>query len=252
MASTLLAVAAKSVAGPQSAVGRAVDALPQVRTNVSSTERWASLFGGVALMGYGISSRGTGGAISTLLGGFLFYRGTTGHCPLSQAVGFSTADATAENSVVAAGHGTKVEASVVVNRPAAEVYRFWRDFENLPRVMTHLIDVDTTTDGRSRWTAKGPLGFRVQWEAELTADEPNRLIAWKSLAGSDVDVAGSVHIAELPAGGGTELRVVLKYDPPAGKLGTAVAKLFGEDPQRQIREDLERFRDTLERAPVSA
>jgi len=244
MASTLLTVATKSLAGQQSALSSVVNQLPPLRTNVSSTERWLSLFGGVALTGYGASS---GRVIPALLGGFLLFRGSTGHCPVSQALGFSTSDATAKNSVIAAGHGTRVEASIVVKKPAAEVYKFWRDFENLPKVMTHLIDVDTTTDGESRWTAKGPLGLQVQWHAKITADEPGRLIAWKSLSGSDVDTAGSVHFTSVS--GGTEVRVELKYDPPAGKLGTAVAKLFGENPQRQLDEDLERFREVMERFP---
>jgi uncharacterized membrane protein len=248
MASTLLAVTAKSVAGPQSRVGRAVDSLPQLRTNVSSPERWASLLGGVALVGYGVAR---GGLLPSLLGGFLVYRGATGHCPVSQALGVSTSDATAENSVIAARHGTRADATVVVKRPAAEVYRYWRDFENLPRFMSHLEDVDTTTDGQSRWTARGPLGLRVQWHAQIIADEPGRLISWKSLDGSDVDTAGSVHFTQLPGDQGTEVRVELKYDPPAGQLGTLVAKLFGENPQRQIHEDLERFRAAVEQTPAA-
>lgn len=248
MAATLLTVATKSMNGPQSVLGRAVDGLPLVRTNVSSTERWLSLLGGAALTGYAVSS---GRLIPGLFGGFLLYRGTTGHCPVSQALGVSTSDATARNSVIAAGHGTRADATVVVKKPAAEVYKFWRDFENLPNVMSHLIDVDTTTDGESRWTAKGPLGLQVQWHAKLIADEPGRLIAWKSLSGSDVDTAGSVHFKSLDWER-TEVRVELKYDPPAGKLGTAVAKLFGGDPQRQLRDDLERFREMMEQIPHAA
>jgi uncharacterized membrane protein len=186
--------------------------------------------------------------LSTLVGGYLLYRAATGHCPGYQLLGVSSSDATAPNSAIAAGHGTRVDHSVVVDRPAAEVYRFWRDFENLPRFMTHLLDVDTTTDGRSRWRAKGPLGMTVEWEAELIRDEPNRLISWKSLPESDVDTAGSVHFRELP-GGRTEVRVELKYDPPAGKVGTAVSKLFGLAPDQQIRADLAEFRRVLEASP---
>jgi uncharacterized membrane protein len=247
MAATLLAVATKSVAGPQSRLANAVDRLPTLRTNVSGTERWVSLAGGVALTGYGLTK---GGVIPTLLGGFLLYRGATGHCPASQALGFSTSDSTAPNTSVAAGHGNRVDASVVVRKPADEVYRFWRDFENLPKFMTHLVDVDTTTDGRSRWTAKGPFGLRVQWEAEIVADEPGRVIAWKSLSGSDVDTAGSVHFEAGEKG--TTVRVELKYDPPAGKLGTALARLVGKNPQRQVDEDLQRFREMMEKIPSAS
>ena len=243
MATTLLAAAAKSAAGPNTAVSRAVEALPTVATNVSSPERWASLVAGGALALYGLTEK-TPSILTTALGGYLVYRGLTGNCPAYQAMKFSTSDSTAPNSVIAAGHGTHVEASIVVAKPVREVYDFWRDFERLPRFMVHLIDVDTTTDGRSHWVAKGPLGMRVEWDAEITKDEPNKVIAWNSLRGSDVDTTGSVHFR--PAGNGTEVRVNLKYDPPGGQLGTAVAKLFGENPQRQVREDLLRFKQLIE------
>ncbi|MBA4062683.1 MAG: cyclase [Isosphaera sp.] len=245
MAATLLSVAAKSAAGRDSAVARAVDALPQVRTNLSSPERWVSLAAGGALFGLGFDGRGPG-LLSCLAGTYLLYRAATGNCLAYQALGFSTSDATAPASVIAAEHGTRVEHVVTVMKPADQVYRFWRDFENLPRFMTHLVDVDTTTDGRSRWVAKGPLGLQVEWEAELLTDTPNRVIAWKSVDGSDVDTAGSVRFTDLPHGQGTEVRVELKYDPPGGKVGSAVARLFGENPDRQVREDLRRFKQILE------
>src|SRR4051794_34217733 len=115
--------------------------------------------------------------------------------------------------------------------------------------MSHLIDVDTTTDGRSHWEAKGPMGLRVEWDAELIADEPNQVISWKSLDGSDVDTAGSVRFNELPGGRATQVSVSLKYAPPAGKLGSAVARLFGEAPEQQVRDDMQRLKAILEAAP---
>jgi uncharacterized membrane protein len=245
MATTLLATAAKSAAGSGSTVARAVNALPQIRTNLSSTERALSLVAGGALTIFGFDGRGPG-LWSSLLGGYLVYRAATGNCVAYQALGFSTSDSTALNSVIAAGHGTKVEHTITVHKSAAEAYRFWRDFENLPRFMTHLIDVDTTTDGKSHWVARGPLGLQVEWDAELITDIPNQAISWKSLDGADVDNTGSVHFTELSHGRGTEVRVTLKYDPPAGKLGTAVAKLVGKSPEAQIKCDMRRFKQLLE------
>ena len=248
MANTLLSVAAKSATGEHSSAHRVVDRLPLMRTNVSSSERWASLLAGSALLGYGISAR-SGSLLSSLAGGYLIFRAMTGHCPGYQAMGVSMSDATAENSVIAAGHGTKVEETITIARPVNEIYQFWRDFENLPKFMTHLLDVDTTTDGQSHWVAQGPLGLRVEWDAELITDTPNEVIAWRSLQGSDVDTAGSVHFRTVGAGQ-TEIRVILKYDPPAGKLGTAVAKLVGQEPKQQVREDLQRLKMLLE-SPTS-
>jgi uncharacterized membrane protein len=249
MATTLLAAAAKSAAGPNSSVARAVNALPQIRTNLSSAERWVSLAAGGALTALGFTGRGPT-LLSSLLGGYLIYRAATGNCVGYQLLGVSTSDSTAEQTAIAAGHGTRVDHAVTVMKPAAEVYRFWRDFENLPRFMTHLEDVDTTTGGKSHWVAKGPLGMKVEWDAEIVTDKPNEVIAWRSLDGSDVDTAGSVHFRELPGGRGTEVRVELKYDPPAGKLGTAAAKLFGTSPEAQIRADLRRFKQILEAGEV--
>ncbi len=223
--------------------------LPHVRTNVSSTERWLSLTAGGALTALAASGRGPTLA-SALLGAGLLYRGATGNCAVYQALGVSTSDSTRPRTAIAAGHGTKVEHAITVTKPAAEVYRFWRDLENLPRFMTHLIDVDTTTDGRSHWIAKGPFGTRFEWDAEIVTDTPNSVIAWRSLDGADVDTAGSVHFSELPHGRGTEVRVSLKYDPPGGKLGTALATLVGRSPEAQIKADMRRFRQIMEAGEI--
>lgn len=244
MPSTLAAVAGRTLLPPDTPARRTFDRLAPT-TNVSEWERWLSLAGGGLLVGMGLT-RATPPILSLLAGGYLVYRAASGHCPLYQAVGRSTAAPAGEQAVISAGHGTRVEAAVTVNRSPRECYHFWRDFENLPRIMPHLEDVDATTDGRSRWIAKGPLGLRVEWEAELTADEPGHLIAWKSLPGADVDTAGSVRFQPAADGLGTEVRVNLKYDPPAGVVGGLVAKLLGADPERQVREDLGRFKQAIE------
>ena len=249
MATTLVAAAINSAAGSNRTVGRAMRAVPRTFTNVSSTERWLSLAAGTYLTTCGISGKGPGIA-SLLTGGYLLYRAATGNCPGYQCLGVSMSDSTAKNSAIAAGHGSRVDCSITVMKSAAEVYRFWRDFENLPRFMTHLIDVDTTSDGQSLWTAEGPLGLKVSWEAKIVSDIPNRIISWKSLPGADVDTAGSVHFEEQPHGRGTDVRIELKFAPPAGKFGSAIAALFGKSPQKQIQEDLRRFKQILETGEI--
>jgi uncharacterized membrane protein len=237
------------MAGRDSGVARAVDALPHLRTNLSSAERWLSLAAGGALSALGFDGRGPS-LVSALAGGYLICRAATGNCMLYQALGVSTSDSTAPQTAVTAGHGERIEHAVTVLKPARQVYDFWRDFENLPRFMTHLVDVDTTTDGRSHWVARGPLGLNVEWDAEIIVDIPGEAIGWKSLDGSDVDTAGSVRFRELSRGRGTEVRVNLKYDPPAGKVGIAVARLFGESPAQQIREDMRRFKQIVEAGEI--
>jgi uncharacterized membrane protein len=144
----------------------------------------------------------------------------------------------------------QLRASTTVNRSPEETYRYWRDFENLPTFMLHLRSVSVDGGGRSRWTANAPVRRSVSWEAELTGDEPGRRISWKSLPGADIDNAGTVHFAPAPDGRGTEVRVVLHYDVPGGRVGRAVAKLFGEEPEQQVRDDLRRFKQVLETGEV--
>jgi uncharacterized membrane protein len=147
---------------------------------------------------------------------------------------------------VAPFEGVHVTSVITIGRPAEEVYRFWRDLENLPRFMEHLESVRDLGEGRSHWRARAPAGRSVEWNAEIVEDRPNELIAWRSLPGSDVPNQGSVRFARGPGGDSTEVHVEVRYDPPAGALGAAIAKLFGEEPKQQISRDLRRLKQVLE------
>jgi uncharacterized membrane protein len=142
--------------------------------------------------------------------------------------------------------GVQVREQVSVNRSISELYRFWRNVENLPRVMSYLEDVSKSSDRRSHWVAKGPAGQRVEWDAEITDARENELVAWRSLEGSEVPNEGSVRFSRSPDGSGTVIDVALTYHPPGGKAGAAVAKLFGREPAQEIRRDLERFKQRVE------
>ena len=151
---------------------------------------------------------------------------------------------------VGADHGIAVQQRVTVNRPPEEVYAFWRNFENLPRFMHHLEEVRVLDGRRSHWTARAPAGTSVAWDAETTDDRPNELIAWRSVEGADVPNEGEVRFVRAAGGRGTEVHVRLRYEPPAGKLGALVAKLFGEEPNQQVAGDLRRFKQVLETGEV--
>jgi uncharacterized membrane protein len=144
----------------------------------------------------------------------------------------------------------QAKSAVTVKRPVEEVYRYWRDLTNLPSFMVHLKAVEAIGDGRTHWTANAPAGRTVAWDAEVVEDQPNRRIAWRSLEGSQVANSGSVSFTVAPGGAGTEVRVELAYDPPGGALGKVVAKLFGEEPQQQISDDLRRLKQVLETGEV--
>ena len=143
-------------------------------------------------------------------------------------------------------HTLRVHAAVTVNRGVAEVYRFWRDFENLPRFMAHLESVRITGEKRSHWVAKAPAGRSVEWDAEILVEEPNALISWRSLGGTHVSNSGSVRFLPAPGGRGTEVAVELEYSPPGGRVAVALARLYGEHPDQQVHDDLRRFKQVIE------
>src|SRR5690349_18173797 len=142
--------------------------------------------------------------------------------------------------------GIHAKGTCVVNLPPEEVYSFWRDFQNLPRFMRHLEAVHDMGEGRSHWKAKGPAGMEVEWDATIIADVPGEVITWRSLEGSDVDNAGAVRFERAAGGRGTIVKVNIQYNPPAGVIGAAVAKLFGEEPEQQLDDDLRRFKQVME------
>lgn len=144
----------------------------------------------------------------------------------------------------------RARTAITVNRPPEEVYAFFRDLENLPRFMDHLESVTTTDDRRSHWKAKAPAGTSVEWDAEVVEDEPGSLISWRSLEGARVDNAGSVRFTPAPGGQGTEVVAEVEYSPPGGAVGAVVAKLFGEEPTQQIKDDLRRLKQVLETGEV--
>ena len=143
----------------------------------------------------------------------------------------------------------EARAAVTVRCTPEHAYEFWRDLENLPTFMGHLRSVEVIDEGRSRWVANAPTGT-VEWEAEVVEDMPGEAIMWRSVDDAAVTNSGSVQFTAAPGGRGTEIRVHLRYDPPAGKLGSLVATLLGEEPAQQVRDDLRRFKQVIETGEV--
>lgn len=217
--------------------------------NVGAIERWISIgLGGLLLLG-AVRRRDLLGAAAGAGSALLVYRGVTGYCPVYGALGVDTAEEKEHYYNPAAsvpyGTGVRVESSIAVARPAHELYNFWRSLETLPQFMEHVEEVTKLTDRRSRWRVRAPVGSRVTWEAEIINDVPGQLIAWRSLPGSAIHHAGSVHFDLRD--GITEVRVVLEYAPPARYIGASMARILGDDPQRAVAEDLRRFKAIVER-----
>jgi uncharacterized membrane protein len=215
--------------------------------NVSGIERAASVAAGLLLMG--ATRRTRGRALATALGAGLMARGLSGYCPINAATRRGGRRRDDTRKALGGPRGVHVTESIVVRAPREKVYAFWRSLSNLPRFMTHLERIDVTSDTRSHWVTSGPAGTRLEWDAALINDKPPDLIAWRSLPGAEVASAGSVHFHETPEGG-TEIRVRLQYDPPAGKVGAWLSARFGGDPALQIREDLQRLKELFDREPT--
>jgi uncharacterized membrane protein len=225
-------------------------------TNVGELERWLSLVGGSSLVAFGLARRNSSGFGLAALGGSLLWRGATGHCPMYQTLGVNTSErgyakGTGSRAGVPYELGIRVDQELRINKPVHEVYAFWRDLSNLPRFMDHLECVKVINDRLSHWEAKGPAGMSVGWDAEIINDVPGKIIGWRSLEGSDVDNGGSVRFEPINNGAGTEVRISMQYNPPAGQLGEWIARMFGENPKKTIAEELQLFKELMETGNVT-
>jgi len=213
-------------------------------------ERWGVLAASAAIIGYGLSRRSLPGLLLAAGAVPLAYRGATGRWPASLE---SLIGPSEDTRVALAGpRGIHVRESARLECPVEQVYTFWSRLENLPTFMDNLIDVTDLGGGRSHWVAEGPGGLRVEWDAEIINDIPNKVLAWKSLPGGDVASAGSVTFQ--PARGddrGTQITVTLQYEPPAGKAGALLASAFGREPSQTVREDLRRLKQLLEAGEIA-
>jgi uncharacterized membrane protein len=224
------------------------DILTNTNTNLNSTERIVSMTTGGALLTYGLIRRDLTGIALSIIGGALALRGATGHCQVYDALDIDTRDASIDLKHWLSGK-VEVSKSVTINKSQSELYAFWRNFENLPQFMKHLESVTKIDETRSHWTAKAPLGYTVQWSAEITSEELNEKIEWRSLDGADIPNSGRVEF--LPtADRGCEVKVSLTYEAPAGRIGALAAKIFGEEPNQQVEEDLRRFKQLMEAGTI--
>jgi uncharacterized membrane protein len=150
----------------------------------------------------------------------------------------------------ASGGLVQVTQSVTINRGAEDLYAVWRRFENLPPMLPHLASVRAVSETRSHWVVRGPAGTSVEWDADIVEDRPNERIAWRALPDADIRHAGSVQFRPAPGGRGTEVTVMFEYAPPAGRLGSTVASLFGMEPSQQVYEGLRAFKQIMETGEI--
>jgi len=222
--------------------------VPELGTNivnVGTTERIASTGVGGYLFARGMSNLGkrpVKGIIQTLLGGYLLYRGMSGNCALYSALGKE--EATHADSV-------NIRTSLLVNKPKHEVYSFWRKLENLPRFMNHLLTVQELDSRRSHWEAVLPGNIAtIKWDAEIVKEIEGTLIGWQSVANATIENAGKVEFRD--AGNGmTELDVVISYRPPAGEIGSGIAKLLNPIFEKVVLSDIKNFKTFIENKDIN-
>jgi uncharacterized membrane protein len=195
------------------------------RFSSQSVSRFSVIAGASALVLYGLSQRSKRGIALAAAGGLVAYQ--QAHSSAQSAKQIATA-------------------VFRVNSGAAEAYRLWHNLDGLPRFMAHLEEVRVLDNRRSQWTARGPLNSRVRWIAEITEDQPERRISWRSIAGSQLETSGWVEFQDDPQGRGCTVRAQVEYANPLGAVGRGFLAALGKEPKFVVKEDLRRFKALLE------
>ena len=216
------------------------------RTNVGKNERILSVLGGGALAALGLRRKGVQGTILGLAGATLVHRGVTGYCQLYAALGIDRSHDAARPGKPDPDAGFRGSARTAIQRPARELYDYWRDFTTAPRFRDAVTRVEILDENTSRWTGAGPMGRSFQWTSRLTDDRPGEYIAWESIEPSDIPNRGSVRFTPFGDGTQAEVHYTLEIDPPGGVVGQAILGLFHSMPQAMLEDDLRRFRELME------
>jgi uncharacterized membrane protein len=214
---------------------------PNKQINVGPVERGISVVSGLSLVVLAMLRPNKLSLPLALSGAYMLFRGSTGQCVAYRVLEIDRANGASKGAMV-------IERAMTIRRPRSEVFAFWRDFENLPRFMHHLksVSVNKEDPHLSHWIAKAPLDKSVKWDAEIIVEKENEMIKWRSLPNLIIENSGTVLFKDAPGDRGTEVHITMSYDILGGSAAAALAKLLGEEPGRQIREDLRRFKQILE------
>ncbi|WNM62613.1 SRPBCC family protein [Candidatus Nitrospira neomarina] len=221
-----------------------------MKNNIGAIEQVLSVGMGTGLIGFGLTQRGKGRILPILVGGSLLMHGFSNHSRLYEALGIDESYGTPIrhplNRIV---HFRK---SICINRPAADIYAFWRDLNNLPRFMHNIVAVEILDDTRSVWHARGPFNKEVYWEAEILEERQNEMLTWRTIESeSNLEHEGVLSLRRAAGNRGTILSLDCRWSPPGGVFGAAMAKLLPDDPARQVSEDLRRFRQLMETGEIT-
>lgn len=211
--------------------------------NVGKTERTLSAIAG-SLIIYRFTKKHKAESLLLLAGGYLLYRATTGHCPISSS--FRRHPGPRSEQRPDHIRNINVRTSVVVNKPRAEVYAFWRKLENLPLFMEHLESVSQADDKISEWRVKIPGGVgSIHWEAEIVKEEEGSELSWQSIPGAPIENVGKINFTDTP-GKSTRIDALISYRPPLGKIGEGLSRLFNPVFSELIENDILHFKHYME------
>ncbi|MEO7861665.1 MAG: YgaP-like transmembrane domain [Nitrospirales bacterium] len=223
--------------------------------NVGYRERViTALLGGGLLLRSLRGRSGVIGGVTAVMGMALLNRAASGYCPAYHAMGISTHDRSDTSSLgrpkVLTNRAIKVTHSITIQRSSQDLYRYWRQVENLPQVMSHIRSVVASNEHQSHWIVDTlPHAPEIEWDAEIINEVDDERIGWRTLKGAVVAHAGSV-VFEAIGGATTKVTITLQYDSPGGPLGAALASLLGQDPAKKIGEDLARFKEVMEKETI--
>jgi uncharacterized membrane protein len=213
-------------------LGAATLGLSGIRSPSGETPTAALRLIGGALALYGLTRRGSFGRMLRTLGTGMLV-GAVGRSRLSGGL-----------PAIDRRRAVDIQKTLYIAAPVDQVYAFWSNYENFPLFMSHVREVEDLGNGRSHWSVSGPGGVPIEWNATLTQQTPNEVIAWRSEAGSMLENAGIIRF--VPSGTGTRVDLRFCYHPPVGGAGQAVAELLGSDPRAKMNEDLGRMKSLLE------
>lgn len=213
------------------------------KINLTRLDRWGYVAGGLALLSWGLRQRNLLGGGLAGLGGWLLYQAYTGYNPMFQPLGIRVNRAPAEK---AAAETIVIDQAITINAPRAELYRYWRDLSNLPKFAPRITQVDVLGERNSRWHFDGGAAGKMVWESEITEDQPDTRISWRAMHKTALHHFGTVEFRDAPGGRGTVVGIHLEYVSPVGALGSAMARVTGQAPERFLTEALRRLKQLIE------
>jgi len=218
--------------------------------NLHKLERVGSSVLGALMVAGGLKRRSIGGLAAVLTGSGLLYRGISGHCHVYQALGISTARRTLTDAVAEASRERRVQRTVTVDKPAAELYALWRDPATLRQVMAPFANLSPAADEGIRWSLRSPLGRLCVWTSQVVEEREGELLRWESIEGSKMIAGGMLRLAPALGNRGTRVSLSLRFEPPPGLIGHALFSTLRVVPNTISRKALQRFKSLAETGEI--